>query len=75
MSPDYLSQLREPNNKGYNLVLFDDCTPFVEDSAAFNNLIHTARHSGLIFVLVIHGIIFSKAPARRMVGNLNSGMN
>lgn len=71
LSPDYLSQLREDSDKGYNLVLFDDCTQFVEDMGAFNNLIHTARHSGLIFVLVIHGIIFSKAPARRMVrGNI-----
>lgn len=67
MNADHLSQLRDSGDNGYTLVFFDDCTPFVEEMPAFNNLIHTARHSGLIFVLVIHGIIFSKAPARRMV--------
>ena len=67
LSMDYLSQFHSGDERGYTLVLFDDATSLVENSKKFNHLIHVARHSGLIFVLSIHGIVFTHASARAMV--------
>jgi hypothetical protein len=67
LSMDYLSQFQSDQAHGHSLILFDDATSLVENSKKFNHLIHVARHSGLIFVLSIHGIIFTHASARAMV--------
>ena len=67
LNMDYLSQFHSEQNGSYTLMLFDDATDLVENSKKFNHLIHVARHSGLIFVLSIHGIVFTRASARAMV--------
>ena len=67
---DYIAQLRDNNDQNYTLVLFDDATNLVESNKAFNHLIHVARHSGIIFILSIHGIVFTRASARAMVSKL-----
>jgi hypothetical protein len=64
---EHLAQLRDANDRGYTLVLFDDCSQLVDRCAAFNHLIHVARHSGLLFALLIHGLTFNSASARTMV--------
>ena len=61
------AQFRQASDTGYTLVLFEDCSQLVDRSAAFNHLIHVARHSGLLFVLLIHGLTFNSASARTMV--------
>ena len=66
LNMDYLSQFHMGEG-GYSLLFFDDATSLVENNKKFNHLIHVARHSGLIFVLSIHGIVFTRASSRAMV--------
>ena len=54
-------------NDGYTILIFDDASSLVEANTKFNQLIHTARHSRLLFILSIHGIVFTKPTARSMV--------
>lgn len=69
LDQDHLSLLRsEKATPGsYALIVFDDATDLVEKSADFNHLIHVARHSGLLFILIIHGIVFNRPTSRSMV--------
>ena len=66
LNMDYLSQFQDGQG-GYSLLFFDDATSLVENNKKFNHLIHVARHSGLIFILSIHGIVFTRASSRAMV--------
>ena len=75
LNMDYLSRFHSPQDYGYTLIIFDDATSLVEGNKNFNHLIHVARHSGLIFVLSIHGIVFTRASSRAMVCSLMQLLN
>ena len=49
------------------LIVCDDATSLVDGNKNFNHLIHVVRHSGLLFVLLIHGPIFTRPSSRAMV--------
>lgn len=68
-TPLNMESLEAARGDGTNttLCLFDDATHLVQTSAAFNQLIHVARHSRLVFVLLLHGIVYSRPQARTMV--------
>jgi uridine kinase len=63
---EHLSALR--GGPDTTLIVCDDATSLVDGHKSFNHLIHVARHSGLLFVLLIHGPIFTRPQSRAMVG-------
>lgn len=63
---EHLNELRAPGEE-HVLCCFDDVTSLVDSHRQFSNLVHLARHSGLIFVLLVHGLIFTKPQSRSMV--------
>lgn len=65
-----LNELRKSDTgDGVTLLLFDDCSRLVETDASFNHLIHLARHSGLLCILLVHGLVYQRPQARTMVCN------
>lgn len=65
-----LSELRKSMTPDAQTILvFDDCSRLVELDASFNHFIHVARHSGLMCILLMHGLIYNRPQSRAMVGN------
>lgn len=63
---EHLNELREPGEENV-ICCFDDVTSLIDTQKSFNHLIHVARHSGLVFILLVHGLVFTKAESRSMV--------
>jgi hypothetical protein len=61
---EHLSALR--GGPDTTLIVCDDVTSLVDGNKTFNHLIHVARHSGLLFVLLIHGPVFTRPSSRAM---------
>jgi hypothetical protein len=62
-----LEAARGGTSSNITLCIFDDATQLVQSSPKFNQMIHVARHSRFAFILLVHGIVYTRPQARTMV--------